>query len=286
MSKFVLSNRISEKPKRNPVFDGVNSTDRHEWTIVADTELNAYALLSASAGLTSIVDFVPLESRTLSLQESKTINSTYKRYIGIADYKHVQRDEQRGEELVLEDDERVQFQFSMPNSFFMFAKEQDRYPMPEAPDVGLAINVEANGKVSGVDISTGNDPFSVTRVFPAGTVTNAWIAARRALLGHTNNSTFRGFDIGEVLAVSFSGNSLVDGRAEITFNFDTRPNEMVSDIGGVDLGSSVEVQGFDYAWVMNRPTTDDNDSIVPDPIGAYVARLFDQTNFSSFGVDV
>lgn len=291
MSQFCVTNLITErKNSRKFVLNGVNSTQSRTYDIWATSNLDAVVLLQTTAPLSVIVDSIPLEAvPVLNLQEECVDASGAGKYVGTAEYKHVQRDEQTGDELVEENDERVSFSFGPERLYFQFALSQTEYPATgeSATTIGKFLHVDETNIVQGLEFEPPSDSFSVTKVFPVGFVTNAWIADRRAQRNTTNNAVFRGQEIGDCLFLGFSGDLRSDNRWEIDFEFASAVTETLTEINDVDLGGSVAIEGFQYTWVRTRnESTGPGGYMIPKATHAYIADLFAKTNFADLGVTI
>lgn len=291
MSKYCPGDTIREFPdSSDTVSAGVNSTDQRKYFIKASTRAAAQTLLETTAPASVTVEGVPLEGvpkfRLSELQGPR--GSSRGVYYGTASYKHAQRDDQTADELIEENDERISFNFGSESLFFMEAIGQQLYCPPSGTcrDVGNFLNVLADSTVEGLEVAAASDTFSVTKIFPEATVTNAWLKARLAQRNTINDAVFRGLDIGDVWFNSFSGHQQSDNRWPITFNFAVKTTEVVTEIGGIDLGGSVAVEGWQYAWVMTEPAEDSaaNNLLIPKSLQAHIADIFEKSNFADLGV--
>lgn len=265
--------------------DGLNSRYRHTYTIRAANSSAAYALLIATAPATVTLDGIPLDAPPV--YDVQTVNYERGRFTGTVDYRHAARDEQNKDDLVDVGDEKVSFDFGGEMLSGKTAIAQTAYPSASARDVGLAVNVETNGDVTGFEYGSPVGTFSVETVLSEATVTNAWLKARFAQLYTLNDSTFRSLEPGDCRFVGMSGEQRSDGTWAVRFSFEVRIGEDgVTEIGGVSLGTTIRVDGFQYPWVMFDRVNDaaDDDVIVPEAIGAYVADIQNESNFALIGV--
>lgn len=278
---FCATNYIIQKTT-SPVFDadGINSTMTRTYSISAATESAALSLVKSAAPLTAIVDSIPLDApRKISV--SKVGPGQYEATVS---YRHAGRDEQEKQELIEVGDERVSSDFAGQTIHVTTALVQSKYPST-ARDVGLGVNVLDDGTVEGTDINQRTGSFSVDVLIDEATATNAWFKARLEQVWTFNNATFRSWPAGSVALTGMQSRQRSDGNWDISYSFQIFPNETgVSEIGGVALGTTINLKGSQYKWVMFRPK-DDGGKIVPEPIGAYVAQLYeDETDFSQLGI--
>lgn len=149
-----------------------------------------------------------------------------------------------------------------------------------APDHGEAINVTDEG-VEGVDVVIPQLNFSVRQKIPGSTITLSWINTLLALTGKTNNATFLGFAAGELLFLGASGSQNLDANPDITFSFAASPN-----LSGLSFGSisGVDKKGHEYLWVDYYPNVDANDNLTREPLGVYVAKVYESADFSALGI--
>lgn len=278
---FFGSDRITEEVT-SPTFesDGINSTMTRTFAIVAATESSALTLTKTAAPATATVDSVPLEApRKIAI--SRVGPGQYKATVS---YRHAGRDEQEKQELINVGDERVSADFAGQTQQITTAVSQTKYPT-SARDVGRGINVLDDGTVEGTEINQRTGSFSVDVLINQATATNAWFKARFEQVWTFNNATFRSWPAGSVALTGMQSRQRSDGNWDISYSFQIFPNETgVSNIGGVSLGTTVNLKGSEYKWVMFRPK-DDAGKVVPEPIGAYVANVYGaETDFSLLGI--
>jgi len=266
----------------SPTFesDGINSTMTRTFAISAASESSALSLVKAFAPATATVDSIPLEApRKISVSRIGPLQ-----YSATVSYRHAGRDEQEKQELINVGDERVSADFSGQSIHVTTAISQTKYPA-SARDVDLGVNVQVDGTVEGTDINQRTGSFSVDVLIDEATATNAWFKARFEQIWTFNNGTFRSWPAGSVALTGMQSRQRSDGNWDISYSFQIFPNEAgVTEIGGVSLGTTVNLKGSEYKWVMFRPK-DDAGKIVPEPIGAYVANVYgDETDFSDLGI--
>lgn len=281
-TKFCATDYIMEKTQ-SPTFeaDGINSTMTRSYAISASSTSSALSLVKAAAPATATVDSIPLEApRKISISAVGP-----GQFEATVSYRHAGRDEQEKQELINIGDERVSADFTGQTIHVTTAISQTKYPAASARDVGVGINVLDDGTVEGTDINQRTGSFSVDVLISSATATNSWFKARFEQVWTFNNGTFRSWPAGSVALTGMSSRQRSDGNWDITYNFQIFPNETgVSTIGGVSLGTTVNLKGSEYKWVMFRPK-DDGGKVVPEAIGAYVANVYGpETNFANLGI--
>ncbi|TXH55509.1 MAG: hypothetical protein E6Q97_08635 [Desulfurellales bacterium] len=258
---------------------GINSTMQRQYQIKAASDSAALILVQGAAPSTATVDSIPLEAPRVITVKRVGQGS----YEATVDYKHAGRDEREGEELVEVGDERVSGDFSGQTIHVTIAKAQTKYGT-DAPDVGLAINQNYDGSVDGTEKNVRSGTFTVETLIDGATVTNAWLKARYQQIWTFNDATFRSWPAGSVALVGFVPRLRSDGNWDISYSFQIFEEETVTELGGVDLGGSVYLEGRQFKWVMYRPKVDAGGKLSSEPIGAYVADLYDESDFSDLGI--
>lgn len=162
------------------------------------------------------------------------------------------------------------------------ATSQSKAPAGKtAPNFNGAIGVTHDG-VDGVDITIPVYNFSETHILADESVDGAYKAAIFALTGTTNDATFRGFAVGEVLFLGASGSKRGEDDWEITFKFAASPNVaglVVGTITGINKG------GWEYLWIRYADEEDAAAKVlVKKPIAAYVEKVYNAGDFSNLGL--
>jgi len=156
------------------------------------------------------------------------------------------------------------------------------YPAPTktAENYGGAICVTRDGDkltVEGVDIPAMTFSFSESNYIADEDVTDEYVAALAHLAWHTNNATWRGFAIGEVLFQGASGSKRGAGDWEITFHFAAAPNKTGWTVGGV---TGITKAAWDFLWFDYEPDTGTK-RYVKEAVAAHVERLYESGDFSA-----
>ena len=155
-----------------------------------------------------------------------------------------------------------------------------RYP-GSAPDFKGAIGV-THDNVEGVDITVPVYTFSETHYLAASQVTNAYKMTLFNLTGKVNNGSFKGLAAGECLFLGASGSKRGTDDWEITFRFAGSPNRTGLTVGPI---SGINKKGWEYLWVRYSDIEDTaSHTLVKQPIGAYVEKVYEEGNFSSLGI--
>lgn len=150
-----------------------------------------------------------------------------------------------------------------------------------APDFKGAIGATTDS-VEGVDITVPVYNFSETHIFADSAVTNAYKGKLAALTSKTNNATFKGFAAGEVLFLGASGSKRGKGDWEIRFSFASSPNKTGLTVGDI---TGIAKKGWEYLWVRYADTEDAaSNTLVKQPIAAYVEKVYEDGSFSGLGI--
>ena len=156
-----------------------------------------------------------------------------------------------------------------------------------APDFKGAVGV-THDNVEGVDITIPVYNFSETHYVPAANVTNAYKGALFNLTGKVNNGSFRGLAAGECLFLGASGSRRVPesdpsgGDWEITFRFAGSPNRTGISVGPI---AGIAKKGWEYLWVRYADVEDTaSNTLVKQPIAAYVEKGYEDGNFAALGI--
>ena len=145
---------------------------------------------------------------------------------------------------------------------------------------GGLIGVTDDG-VEGVDIDTAVSTFAETIYLYPWFLTSSYVAFLGRAYGCINNSSFRGFDVGEVRFLGASGSYRAgDKFAEMTFKFAVSPNARNIRIGSMTIPFKY---GWDYLWVRWADMKVGSVT-VKVPIEAYVERVYQPLNFYSLGI--
>lgn len=285
-STFCVYEKISESsdsPKSQSA--GLNSSKTRTFEIYAPTDAAAYALLKAYAPPFDVVDSIPLTATpTYKLDTVSAVNGGVQVYKATVEYKHAGRDEQTTPENELIDIgyEKVTCSFTGSSTSVTTALSQTKYGT-DARDVGKAVNVQYNGEVEGHDINVRTGSFAVSTVLPMQLVTNQWLKERFNQIWTINQSDFRSWPAGSVALTGMDMRQRADGTWEVDYSFAVQPPEELTEIGGVQLGQTVNKEGFQYSWVMFRPK-EAADKIMPEAIGAYIADVYKKSDFGLLGI--
>jgi hypothetical protein len=150
-----------------------------------------------------------------------------------------------------------------------------------APDFKGAIGV-THDNVEGVDITVPVYTFSETHYVPSSTVTTSYKYTLFSLTGKVNSGSFKGLAAGECLFLGASGSKRGADDWEITFRFAGSPNRTGLSVGPI---SGISKKGWEYLWVRYADIEDTaSHTLVKQPIGAYVEKVYEEGNFSSLGI--
>ena len=163
------------------------------------------------------------------------------------------------------------------------AKAESRFGTG-APDMSMAIGVDSNG-VNGVDVVIPQLQWSEAYDVPSTYVTDSYIRGVSGITGMTNNATFRGFEVGEVLFMGCSGSHEWDthtgnGPWSLSFRFVASKNVTAQAVGDM----SVNKKGHEYLWVRYEDAVSGGTSLLKKPKYAYVNQVYASGSFSSLGI--
>lgn len=278
---FCVNSKISESsdsPKSQSA--GMNSSKTRTFEIYAASDAAAYALLKAYAPAFDVVDSIPLTATPVyKLDTVRAVNGGIQVYKATVEYKHAGRDEQAAadNELIDVGREKVTCSFTGTSTNVTTALSQTKYGA-EARDVGKAVNVQYNGEVEGHDINVPVGSFTVSTVLDKDLVTNEWLKDRFKQIWTINEADFRSWPPGCVALTGMDMRQRADGNWEVDYSFAIQPPESLDEIGGVQLGATVDKEGFQYSWLMFRPK-ETADKILPEAIGAYIADVYKKSDF-------
>lgn len=133
------------------------------------------------------------------------------------------------------------------------------YTDPEAREVAQKIGTKIgwNGKdgaesvIEGVEVPTAMIRETYTRVLPFSELTTSFRRTIAKMTGKVNNSSFHGWDAGEVmfLGASFSGAINNSALITVSYHFQIQLNESSAQVAGKNIGL---LRGFAYAWTITR----------------------------------
>ena len=151
-----------------------------------------------------------------------------------------------------------------------------------APDFKGAVGV-THDNVEGVDITVPVYNFSETHYLPDTQVTPAYKGTLFNLTGKVNNASFRGLAAGECLFLGASGSQRGPGEDwEITFKFAGSPNRTGITVGPI---TGIAKKGWEYLWVRYADAEDAaSNTLVKQPVAAYVEKVYEDGNFGSLGI--
>lgn len=136
--------------------------------------------------------------------------------------------------------------------------------------------------VQGTDIYVPTFSFGESHVLPVEQVTFAYVRQLFRLTAKVNNSTFRGFDAGEVLFLGASGQFNGEDAWSLSFKFvasENVTNLTIGDITGIDK------KGWEYLWVEYKDSTSGK-RLTKVPRQANVEQVYRTADFSLLGIGV
>lgn len=154
---------------------------------------------------------------------------------------------------------------------------------PAAPDFNSGILFDrAENRFRGADAMVPTFGFAETHYQPAVFGTQGDINTIYSLVGHTNDTPFRGFEAGEVLFLGATGSKRGSGLWEISYRFECSPNFDDLSVGEI---TGIVKAGWDFLWVLWKEASGEGASFVaPTPEAVYIEQLYDAGSFASLGI--
>jgi hypothetical protein len=151
----------------------------------------------------------------------------------------------------------------------------------DPPDFQGAIGVSTDS-VEGTDITVPVFNFTETHYVPVALLTGAYKVVLFYLTGRVNHAPFKGFARGEVLFLGASGSQRGTEDWEIAFKFAASPNATDLTVGDI---TGIEKKGWEYLWVRYADA-EDEETLIKQPVAAYVERVYEYGNFALLGIGV
>lgn len=155
------------------------------------------------------------------------------------------------------------------------------------PNQNKAINVKGED-VEGCDIVVPVFEWQEDYEIPGAKLTQSYVNTIANLTGKVNDSTFRGFDEGEVLFLGCSGsqtfnpnqaNGSAASSARLSFRFAQSPNETNLDVGGISVALK---KGWHFMWTVYDATEDAaSRTVLKKPRFVYVNEVYETGDFST-----
>jgi hypothetical protein len=169
---------------------------------------------------------------------------------------------------------RLDYDTTGSNTHIMFSKESiARFPAG-APDFKQLIGVN-EGQVEGTDIIIPALRITAHFKHPVAVMTLPKIKQLARLTGKVNSDEFLTFAPGEVLFMGSVGTEGSDVDTEAAYHF-----AMSENAEGLSIGAIADIvkKGWESIWVRWQDTID-ADTLVKQPVGAYVERVYDTAAF-------
>jgi len=150
-----------------------------------------------------------------------------------------------------------------------------------APDCKGAIGWDGD-RVAGIDVSVPSYSFSETHYLSVDVVTEAYRMTVADMTARTNAAAFRGHAAGEILFCGAAGSQRGEEDWAVTFKFAFSPNKTNIEVSDITVASK---KGWEYLDIRYRPADDQAaQAMIPDPIGAYVHKVYYDGDFSQLGL--
>ena len=158
-------------------------------------------------------------------------------------------------------------------------------------EIGTSINVQPNGDVKGVDITSPVFNFTVTKKIPDSQVTGGFVQNIYDQTGTINTEAFSVFGVTfltrDILFLGAQGQVTevnAETEDEWTLNYRFAAQKSLVDH---QLSPDITVPlkaGWDYLSVQYQKVKDANQSqVVPKVLAAYVMRVYEQSDFTNLG---
>jgi hypothetical protein len=151
----------------------------------------------------------------------------------------------------------------------------------DPPDFQGAVGVSTDS-VEGTHITVPVFNFTETHYVPVALLTGAYKVVLFYLTGRVNHAPFKGFARGEVLFHGASGSQRGTEYWEIAFKFASSPNATDLKVGDI---TGIEKKGCEYLWVRYADA-EDEETLIKQPVAAYVERVYEYGNFALLGIGV
>lgn len=157
------------------------------------------------------------------------------------------------------------------------------FALAAIPDFGQAIGVTREGEVQGVEIVVPAQKFTIEYTQPLAVITVSYSKLVEELTGRVNSAEFFGRPAGEVLSLGVDYSQGTKSDPTCAYHFLRLPNILGMTIGEL---TGINKLGHEYLWVYfeEQPDPNANNRPVKQPKYAYVERVYDFANFSSFGI--
>jgi len=107
-------------------------------------------------------------------------------------------------------------------------------------------------------------------------------AAYFSLTGKVNDAAFKGLAAGECLFLGASGSKRGEEDWEITFRFAASLNRTGISVGSI---TGIAKKGWEYLWVRYADVEDaGSNTLVKQPVAAYVEQVYEYGNFAALGI--
>jgi hypothetical protein len=139
-----------------------------------------------------------------------------------------------------------------------------------------------DGDPEGVDKTIPALKLNYSYRWPKNVITNAYAKSLAAMVGTTNTATFDTYGPGELLFLGASGEIVPDVTTTIRYMFAAS-----ADVSGLTIAdiTGIAKAGHDYLWIAYEEEADTSaKKKIRRPLAAYVERVYDRSNFGTFGI--
>ncbi|HEX8322492.1 MAG TPA: hypothetical protein VF595_01145 [Tepidisphaeraceae bacterium] len=156
-----------------------------------------------------------------------------------------------------------------------------------ARDFKGAINVDGDGNIGGVDVTTPVLTYTVNATYDAAAITNLFVANLKKIVGRTNNASYRGHEIGELLLTSVTGQPRDANVWDLTFKFGVIENTAIADNFKIDTVGPIQKYGWEHLWAYYEEVTETVSGktiIRRKATNAYVEQVYKMANYADLGI--
>lgn len=153
-----------------------------------------------------------------------------------------------------------------------------------AKDSKGAIQVNAEGRVEGVDVGIGQLNLTVRARIPADFITQDYIDALTDLTYTTNFESYLGYAAGRLLFLGVQGDITIGQSTDLNFMFAVGRHIEDLTLGEIE---GIDKAAHDYIWITYEDQEDDNsNSLVSVPKHVHVDQVYLPGNFNLLYIGV
>lgn len=191
-------------------------------------------------------------------------------------------------------DEYFSFNFATETAHVTHALDEVSYGPTPKPFTNLAIGLNDNGEIAGMDILVPIGTLEVHHFFSPEAITQDWLNGIIATSGTVNSAEWYGLYAYEALFVGFSFGTQNQDVVEVIYSFAVRPNLLAADLPQFldSTGAAIEVSGgkggWELLWAWNSravQATEGGAQVNTFCRGVYVSIVYPENDYSALGCD-